>query len=49
MRHIDLIAARMEEARWRRGLLVAELARRVRVDGHRLCRDVNGERAMRAD
>ena len=25
MRHIDLIAARMEEARWHRGVPVAEL------------------------
>ncbi len=49
MRHIDLIAARMEEARWRRGILVAELARRVGVDGKRLWRVLNGERAMRAD
>lgn len=49
MRHIDLIAARMEEARWRRGIPVAELARRVDVDGKRLWRVLNGERAMGAD
>ena len=39
----------MEKARWRRGILVAELARRVGVDGKRLWRVLNGERAMRAD
>lgn len=49
MRHIDLIAARMEQARWRRGISVAELARRVGVDRKRLWRVLNGERAMRAD
>lgn len=34
---------------WRRGIPVAELARRVGVDGKRLWRVLNGERAMRAD
>lgn len=29
MEHIDLIAARMEEARFERGIPVAELARRI--------------------
>ena len=47
--HIDLIAARMEQARWERGISVAELARRVGVDRKRLWRVLNGERAMRAD
>ena len=47
--HLDLIAARMEQARWRRGISVAELARRVGVGRKRLWRVLNGERAMRAD
>lgn len=47
--HIDLIAARMEQARWERGISVAELARRIGVDRKRLRRVLNGERAMRAD
>ena len=47
--HLDLIAARMEEARWRRGISVAELARRIGVDRKRLWKVLNGERAMRAD
>ena len=47
--HLDLIAARMEQARWERGISVAELARRVGVDRKRLWRVLNGERAMRAD
>ena len=49
MEHIDLIAARMEEARFERGIPVAELARRIGVDRKRLWRVLNGERAMRAD
>ena len=49
MKHIDLIAARMEQARWERGIPVAELARRIGVDGKRLWRVLNGERVMRAD
>ena len=49
MKHIDLIAARMEEARFERGIPVAELARRIGVDRKRLWRVLNGERAMRAD
>ena len=49
MDHIDLIAARMEQARFERGIPVAELARRVGVDRKRLGRILNGERAMRAD
>ena len=49
MKHIDLIAARMEQARWRRGIPAAELARRIGVDRKRLWRVLNGERAMRAD
>ena len=47
--HINLIAARMEQARFERGIPVAELARRVGVDRKRLGRILNGERAMRAD
>ena len=47
--HLGLIAARMEQARWERGISVAELARRVGVDRKRLWRVLNGERAMRAD
>ena len=47
--HIGLIAARMEQARWERGISVAELARRIGVDRKRLWRVLNGERAMRAD
>ncbi|MDJ1650035.1 MULTISPECIES: helix-turn-helix domain-containing protein [Gordonibacter] len=39
----------MEQARWERGIGVAELARRVGVDRKRLWRVLNGERAMRAD
>ena len=49
MKHIDLIAAKMEQARWERGIPVAELARRIGVDRKRLWRVLNGERAMRAD
>ena len=49
MEHIDLIAARMEQVRWERGISVAELARRIGVDRKRLWRVLNGERAMRAD
>ena len=49
MDHIDLIAARMEQARWERGISVAELARRIGVDRTRLWRVLTGERAMRAD
>ena len=49
MEHIDLIAARMEQARWERGISVAELSRRIGVDRKRLWRVLNGERAMRAD
>ena len=47
--HLGLIAARMEQARWERGISVAELARRIGVDRKRLWRVLNGERAMRAD
>ncbi|WP_204244319.1 helix-turn-helix domain-containing protein [Gordonibacter urolithinfaciens] len=47
--HLGLIAARMEQARWERGISVVELARRVGVDRKRLWRVLNGERAMRAD
>ena len=47
--HIDLIAARMEQARWERGISVAELVRRIGVERKRLWRVLNGERAMRAD
>ena len=39
----------MEQARWERGISVAELARRIGVDRKRLWRVLNGERAMRAD
>lgn len=49
MKHIDLIAARMEEVRFERGIPVAELARRIRVDRKRLWRVLNGECKMRAD
>ena len=49
MEHIDLIAARMEQARWERGISVAELARRIGVDRKRLWRVPNGQRAMRVD
>lgn len=49
MDHIDLIAARMKQARFERGISVAELARRVEVDRKRLWRVLNGQRAMRAD
>ena len=49
MDHIDLIAAKMEQVRWERGISVAELARRIGVDRKRLWRVLNGERAMRAD
>ena len=47
--HLDLIAARMEEARFERGVSVAELARRIGTDRKRLWRVLKGERAMRAD
>lgn len=47
--HLGFIAARMEHARWERGISVAELARRIGVDRKRLWRVLNGERAMRAD
>ena len=49
MKHIDLIAAKMEQARWERGIPVAELARRIGVDRKRLWRVLNGQRAMRVD
>lgn len=49
MDHINLIAAKMEQVRWERGISVAELARRIGVDRKRLWRVLNGERAMRAD
>ena len=49
MDHINLIAAKMEQVRWERGISVAELARRIGVDRKRLRRVLNGERAMRAD
>ena len=49
MNHLDLIAARMEEARFERGIPVAELARRIGVDRKRLWRVLNGQRAMRVD
>ena len=49
MEHIDLIVARMEEARFERGVSVAELARSIGIDRKRLWRVLNGERAMRAD
>lgn len=49
MKHIDLIAAKMEQARWERGIPVAELARRIGIDRKRLWRVLNGERAMHAD
>lgn len=47
--HLDLIAARMEQTRWERGISVAELARRIGVDRKRLWRVLNGERRMHAD
>ena len=47
MDHINLIAAKMEQVRWERGISVAELARRIGVDRKRLWRVLNGERAMR--
>ena len=47
--HLDLIAARMEQARFERGISVAELARRIGVDRKRLWLVLNGERKMRAD
>ena len=49
MDHLDLIAARMEQARFERGIPVAELARRIGVDRKRLWRVLTGERKMRAD
>ena len=49
MNHLDLIAVRMEQARFERGIPVAELARRIGVDRKRLWRVLNGERKMRAD
>ncbi len=49
MGHIDLIAARMEQARFECGISVAELARRAGIDRKRPWRVLNGERAMRAD
>ena len=39
----------MEQARWERGISVAELARRVEIDRKRLWRVLNGERAMKVD
>ena len=49
MDHIDLIAARMEQARWECGIPTAELVLRIGVGRKRLWRVLNGERAMRAD
>lgn len=43
------IVMRLEQARWERGISVAELARRIGVDRKRLWKVLNGERAMRVD
>lgn len=50
MDHAGEIAARMDAVRERRGISVAELARRVGIDGKRLWYVLGGgNRAMRAD
>ena len=46
---IDLVAARMEQARWECGIPTAELALRIGVGRKRLWRVLNGERAMKVD
>lgn len=49
MDHLVEIAARIEEVRERRGMSIAELARRSGIDGKRLWSILRGSRAMRAD
>ena len=49
MDHAGEIATRMDAVRERRGISVAELARRAGIDGKRLSYILRGNRAMRAD
>ena len=49
MDHAGEIAARMDAVRERRGISVAELARRAGIDGKRLWYVLRGNRTMRAD
>lgn len=49
MDHAGEIATRMDAVRERRGISVAELARRAGIDGKRLWYILRGNRAMRAD
>ena len=46
MDHAGEIAARMDTVRERRGISVAELARRAGIDGKRLWYILRGNRAM---
>lgn len=49
MNHAKLIAIRIEEARYERGMSVAELGRRASIDRKRLWYILDGQRQMRAD
>ena len=49
MDHAGEIAARMDAVRERRGISIAELARRAGIDGKRLWYVLRGNRTMRAD
>ena len=49
MEHAKLIAVRIEEARYERGMSVAELGRRASIDRKRLWYILDGQRQMRAD
>lgn len=49
MNHAKLIAIRIEEVRYERGISVAELGRRASIDRKRLWYILDGQRQMRAD
>ena len=49
LNHAKLIAIRIEEARFERGMSVAELGRRASIDRKRLWYILDGQRQMRAD
>lgn len=49
LNHAKLIAIRIEEARYERGMSVAELGRRASIDRKRLWYILDGQRQMRAD
>ncbi|WP_418133553.1 helix-turn-helix domain-containing protein [Adlercreutzia sp.] len=49
MDHNDFIVSRIRLARELRGISIAELARRARIDSKRLWYILDGQRQMRAD